>query len=76
MRDGVAFVSSEGVVELAGFDVPDEHVLGLAGLLADAGYDETAERLTYALKWGMIASGSGSPNGSRSSTCSTTPPRA
>ncbi len=32
--------------------MPDEHVLELAGLLADAGYDETAERLGYALKWG------------------------
>jgi hypothetical protein len=40
------------VVELAGFDVGDEHVLELAGLLVDAGYDETAERLSYALKWG------------------------
>ena len=32
--------------------MPDEHVLELAGLLVDAGYDETAERLSYALKWG------------------------
>jgi hypothetical protein len=40
------------VVELAGFDVADEHVLELAGLLVDAGYDETAERLSYAVKWG------------------------
>ena len=39
-------------MELAGFEVPDEHVLELAGLLMDGGYDETAERLSYALKWG------------------------
>jgi hypothetical protein len=40
------------VVELAGFAVSDEDVLELAGLLQSAGYDETADRLTYALKWG------------------------
>ena len=40
------------MVELAGFDVADENVLELAGLLSDAGYDETSERLSYALKWG------------------------
>jgi hypothetical protein len=40
------------VVELAGFDVADEHVLELVGLLEKAGYDETAERLAYAVKWG------------------------
>jgi hypothetical protein len=40
------------VVELAGFEVAEEHVLELAGLLERAGYDETAERLAYALKWG------------------------
>ena len=33
--------------------MPDEHVLELAGLLVDAGYDETAERLSYALKVGV-----------------------
>ena len=40
------------MVELAGFAVSDEDVLELAGLLQSAGYDETADRLTYALKWG------------------------
>jgi hypothetical protein len=43
---------SSGVVELAGFEVADELILELASLLQRAGYDETAERLTYALKWG------------------------
>ena len=37
---------------MAGFAVSDEDVLELAGLLQSAGYDETADRLTYALKWG------------------------
>ena len=49
---GRPFVSSEWVIELAGFEVADELILELAGLLQRAGYDETAERLTYALKWG------------------------
>jgi hypothetical protein len=39
------------VVELAGFEVADEHVLDLVGLLERAGYAETAERLAYAVKW-------------------------
>lgn len=39
-------------MELAGFDVADEHVLELVGLLENAGYDETVERLAYALKYG------------------------
>jgi hypothetical protein len=42
----------DGVVELAGFEVPDEHVLELVALLEKARYDETAERLAYAVKWG------------------------
>jgi hypothetical protein len=40
------------VVELAGFEVADEDVLDLIGLLYDADYEETADRLSYALKWG------------------------
>ena len=38
-------------MELAGFAVADEHVLELVGLLRQAGYDETADRLTEALRW-------------------------
>ena len=33
---------------LAGIPVPDQKVLDLAGLLRDAGFDETAERLENA----------------------------
>jgi len=33
-------------------DVEDEHVLALVALLEGAGYDETAERLSHALKYG------------------------
>jgi hypothetical protein len=40
------------VVELAGFEVADEDVLQLVALFEASGYDETAERLAYALKWG------------------------
>jgi hypothetical protein len=39
------------VVELAGFEVADEHVLDLVSLLESAGYANTAERLAYAVKW-------------------------
>ena len=33
-------------------EVADDGVLKLVGLLYNAGYAETAERLAYALKWG------------------------
>jgi len=39
-------------VELAGFAVDDELVLDLVELLRDAGYDETAERLKWAVRYG------------------------
>lgn len=39
-------------MQLAGFAVEDEHVLDLVELLRDAGYDETAERLKWALRYG------------------------
>jgi hypothetical protein len=39
-------------MELAGFAVADEHVLDLVDLLRDAGYDQTAERLKWAVRYG------------------------
>ena len=39
-------------MELAGYAVADEDVLELVRLLQDGGYDETAERLRYALRYG------------------------
>lgn len=39
-------------MELAGFAVGDEHVLELAGMLRLAGYDQTAERLKWAVRYG------------------------
>jgi len=39
-------------MELAGYEVADEHVLALAELLYAAGYDETAERLKWAARYG------------------------
>lgn len=39
-------------MQLAGFAVDDEHVLELVELLRDAGYDETAERLRWAVRYG------------------------
>lgn len=39
-------------MELAGFAVDDELVLDLVELLRDAGYDETAERLKWAVRYG------------------------
>jgi hypothetical protein len=37
-------------VHLAGISIPDEDVLHLAGLLHDAGFDDTAEALVVALE--------------------------
>ena len=39
-------------MQLAGYGVADEHVLDLADMLRDAGYDETAERLKWAVRYG------------------------
>ena len=39
-------------MELAGFGVEDEHVLELADMLRVAGYDQTAERLKWAVRYG------------------------
>ena len=39
-------------MELAGFAVADEHVLDLVDLLRDAGYERTAERLKWAVRYG------------------------
>lgn len=39
-------------MELAGFAVADEHVLELESMLRQAGYDETAERLKWAVRYG------------------------
>jgi len=39
-------------MELAGFAVADEHVLDLVELLRSAGYDQTAERLRWAVRYG------------------------
>ena len=40
------------MVELAGFAVADEHVLELAAMLSGAGYDQTADRLKWAVRYG------------------------
>lgn len=39
-------------MQLAGYGVADEHVLDLVDMLRDAGYDETAERLKWAVRYG------------------------
>jgi len=39
-------------MQLAGFAVDDELVLDLVELLRDAGYDATAERLKWAVRYG------------------------
>lgn len=39
-------------MQLAGFAVADEHVLELAAMLRDAGYEQTAERLKWAVRYG------------------------
>jgi hypothetical protein len=39
-------------VELAGFAVADEDVLALVGMLSTAGYDRTADRLKWAVRYG------------------------
>jgi hypothetical protein len=40
------------MVELAGFAVEDEDVLELAGMLRGAGYEQTADRLKWAVRYG------------------------
>lgn len=39
-------------MQLAGFAVEDELVLDLVELLRDAGYEQTAERLKWAVRYG------------------------
>jgi hypothetical protein len=39
-------------LQLAGFAVDDEQVLELVELLRDAGYEQTAERLKWAVRYG------------------------
>lgn len=39
-------------MQLAGYGVADEQVLDLVDMLRDAGYDETAERLRWAVRYG------------------------
>ena len=39
-------------MQLAGYGVADEHVLDLVDMLRDAGYEETAERLRWAVRYG------------------------
>ena len=39
-------------MQLAGLGVPDEQVLDLVDMLRDAGYEQTAERLRWAVRYG------------------------